>query len=91
MSCQIQMLRAAEKTKAHRHTSSAIYHVWRGSGVTTIGDRRYEWEKGDSFVVPLWNFHHHENTSKDPAVFFVMSDKPLMDAIGHYREDAKPE
>jgi gentisate 1,2-dioxygenase len=38
--------------------------------------------------VPLWNFHRHENTSKEPAIFFVMNDKPLMDAIGHYREDA---
>jgi gentisate 1,2-dioxygenase len=91
MSCQIHMLRSNEKTKTHRHTSSTIYHVWKGSGVTTIGDKRYEWEKGDSFVVPLWYHHRHENTSKDPAVLFVMSDKPLMAAIGHYREDAKAD
>ena len=64
-------------------------HVWRGSGVSYVGDKRYEWEQGDSFVVPLWSFHRHENTSKDPAIFFVMTDKPLMDAIGHYREDAQ--
>ena len=89
MDCQIHMLRAGEKTKSHRHTSSVIYHVWRGSGVSYVGDKRYEWEQGDSFVVPLWNFHRHENTSKDPAIFFVMTDKPLMDAIGHYREDAQ--
>ena len=68
---------------------SVIYHVWRGSGVSYVGDKRYEWEQGDSFVVPLWQFHRHENTSKDPAIFFVMSDKPLMDAIGHYREEAQ--
>ena len=91
MSCQIQMLRSGEKTKGHRHTSTTIYHVYRGSGVSYVGDQRYEWEKGDSFVVPLWNYHRHENTSKDPVVFFVMSDKPLMDAIGHYREEAKAE
>ena len=91
MSCQIQMLRAGEKTKTHRHTSSTIYHVYRGSGSTMIGDKRYDWEGGDSFVIPLWYYHRHENASKDPAVLFVMSDKPLMDAIGHYREDAKQE
>jgi gentisate 1,2-dioxygenase len=83
------MLRGSEKTKAHRHTCCAIYHVWRGSGVTYIDDHRYEWEKGDSFVIPHWRFHHHENTSKEPAVFFVMNDKPVMDALGHYREDAR--
>ena len=54
MNCQIHMLRAGEKTKSHRHTSSDIYHVWRGSGVSYIGDKRFEWEQGDSFVVPLW-------------------------------------
>src|SRR5690348_9828680 len=43
-SCQIQMLRGAEKTRGHRHTSCAIYHVWRGSGVTYIDDKAYEWE-----------------------------------------------
>lgn len=91
MSCQIQMLRAGEGTRSHRHTSSTIYHVYRGSGVTIIGDRRYEWGPGDSFVIPLWHRHRHENTSKDPAVFFVMSDKPLMEAIGHYRETSEPE
>ena len=91
MSCQIQMLRSGEKTRSHRHTSSTIYHVYRGSGVTVIGDKRYEWEQGDSFVIPLWYYHRHENISKDPAVFFVMSDRPLMEAIGHYRENPQPE
>jgi gentisate 1,2-dioxygenase len=91
MSCQIHMLRAGEKTKAHRHTSCTIYHAYKGSGATYIDDKRYEWEKGDSFVIPHWRFHHHENTSKDAAVLFVMSDKPVMEALGHYREDAKTE
>ncbi len=91
MSCQIQMLRAGEKTRGHRHTSSTIYHVYRGSGVSFVGDKRYAWQAGDSFVVPLWYHHRHENTGKNAAVFFVMSDKPLMDAIGHYREEAQQQ
>jgi gentisate 1,2-dioxygenase len=89
MSCQIQMLRSGEKTKTHRHTSSTIYHVYRGSGLTHIDDQRYEWEKGDSFVIPHWRFHRHENSSDKEAILFVMSDKPLMEAIGFYREDGK--
>ena len=82
------MLRSGEKTRSHRHTNCGIYHVWRGSGVTTIDDQRYEWEKGDSFVIPHWRRHRHENTGKDPVVFFMMSDKPVMEALGDYREDA---
>jgi gentisate 1,2-dioxygenase len=83
------MLRSGEKTRSHRHTSCAVYHAYRGSGVTDIGGERYEWEEGDSFVIPHWRFHRHENTSKDPAVLFVMSDKPVMEALGHYREEPK--
>ncbi|MEE9145366.1 MAG: cupin domain-containing protein [Candidatus Binatia bacterium] len=87
LSCAIQMLRPDEKTKSHRHTSSAVYHVFRGKGSTVIGDVRYEWETGDSFVIPLWRFHHHENISDKEAILFVMTDKPVMDALGYYREE----
>ena len=89
LSCAIQMLRPGEKTKSHRHTSSAIYHVFRGRGVTLVDDSRYAWETGDSFVVPLWRFHRHENVSDKEAILFVMTDKPVMDALGFYREQVE--
>ena len=87
-SCAIQMIRPAEKTASHRHTSSAIYHVFRGKGATVIGDQRFEWEEGDSFVVPLWHYHRHENSRDQSAVLFVLNDRPVMDALGFYREEA---
>jgi gentisate 1,2-dioxygenase len=86
-SCEIQMLRPGEETKAHRHTSTAIYHAFKGKGFTVIGDTRYDWECGDSFVVPLWSWHHHENSSKEPAILFSINDSPLMEALGFYREE----
>ena len=87
-SCEIQMLRPGEVTKSHRHTSTAIYHAFRGSGFTVIGDTRYEWTKGDSFTVPLWRAHHHGNKSREPAILFSMNDRPTMEALGFYREEA---
>lgn len=87
LSCGIQMLRPGEKTKAHRHTSTALYHVFKGQGATTIDGVRYEWGPGDSFVVPLWRFHDHENANDREAILFVMTDKPLMDALGLYRAE----
>lgn len=48
------MIRPSEKTLSHRHSASTIYHVFRGKGATLIGSERFEWEEGDSFVVPLW-------------------------------------
>lgn len=81
------MLRPGEETKSHRHTSSAIYHVFRGKGFTVIGDVRYQWEEGDTFTVPYWQWHHHGNDARNEAVLFVMNDKPVMDAFGFYREE----
>jgi gentisate 1,2-dioxygenase len=88
-SCGIQMIRAGEKTLCHRHTSSTIYHVFRGKGASVIGDQRFEWEEGDSFVAPLWQPHRHENRHDRPAILFILTDQPLMQALGFYREEAQ--
>jgi gentisate 1,2-dioxygenase len=85
--CAMQMLRPNEKTHAHRHTSSTVYHVFRGQGVTVIDNVSYEWARGDSFSVPLWRFHRHENRSDQPALLFVLSNKPALSALGYYREE----
>jgi gentisate 1,2-dioxygenase len=87
MSCEIQLLRPGEKTKAHRHTYTVVYHAFRGSGTTAIGDDRFDWEEGDSFVVPLWNSHAHENRSREPSVLFSINDRPAIEALGFFREE----
>jgi gentisate 1,2-dioxygenase len=57
LSCCIQLLRPGEKTKEHRHTSGAAYHVFCGRGVTVAGTESLHWEEGDCFVVPPWYLH----------------------------------
>src|SRR5262249_22645367 len=52
MACWIQMLRPRERTRAHRHTGSAVYYVVQGAGETIIDGRRFEWGAGDIFVLP---------------------------------------
>jgi 1-hydroxy-2-naphthoate dioxygenase len=89
LSCEIQMLRRGEKTQVHRHTSSSIYHVFRGKGVTVIDDLTYDWEEGDSFTIPQWRWHSHANMASEPAILFAMNDRPVLDALGFYREERK--
>jgi gentisate 1,2-dioxygenase len=74
---------------AHRHLSSTIYHVVRGTGVTTVDGQRLEWEKGDIFVVPPWSWHHHENRAGEDAILFTMDDAPALAALGFYREEGE--
>jgi gentisate 1,2-dioxygenase len=89
LGCEIQMIRPGEKGRSHRHTHTVVYHAFRGGGSTWIGDQRFDWEPGDSFVVPLWSWHAHENNSRDPAVLFSINDRPAMEALGFFREEAR--
>ena len=84
------MLRAGEKTHGHRHTSTSIYHAFRGSGTTMINGQPFQWHKGDTFIIPLWSWHEHANASStEEAILFSMHDEPILKAFGLYREEAR--
>ena len=86
--CALSLLRPGQETQAHRHTSTTIYHAFRGHGSTFVGDERYDWEAGDSFVVPLWYPHRHSNrAASEEAILFSMSDAPVLKSLGLYREE----
>lgn len=90
LSCWIQMLRPGEQTRVHRHTSTSIYHAFSGSGTTIINGEPFHWDKGDSFVVPLWCWHEHANrSSTEEAILFSMHDQPVLKAFGLYREETR--
>jgi gentisate 1,2-dioxygenase len=92
--CWIQMLQPGETTKAHRHTSSTIYHVMQGEGSTFAGTRKGDgkelrWGSHACFFVPSWNWHHFENRSRrEPAIIFSVTDRPVLETLGLFREEA---
>jgi gentisate 1,2-dioxygenase len=88
MSCEVQLFKGKETTAVHRHTSTTIYHVVRGQGRTRVGEGYLEWSKGDSFVVPLWQWHAHENVANEEGVLFSINDRPIMDSLQLYREES---
>jgi gentisate 1,2-dioxygenase len=88
MSCEIQLFKARDRTRMHRHTSTALYHVFRGQGRTAVGEGQLEWKRGDSFVVPLWQWHSHENLGDEEAILFSINDRPVMESLQLYREEA---
>jgi gentisate 1,2-dioxygenase len=88
LSCWIQMLKPGQRTQSHRHTSTVLYHAFRGCGTTVINGQKFDWEKGDNFVVPLWHWHEHANTSaSEDAILFSMNDAPVLKPFGLYREE----
>ncbi|MPZ76725.1 MAG: cupin domain-containing protein [Deltaproteobacteria bacterium] len=88
LSCWIQLLRPGQRTQSHRHTSTVLYHAFSGNGTTVIDGKPFHWEKGDSFVVPLWHWHEHANLSAaEDAILFSMNDAPVLKPFGLYREE----
>ncbi|MGE8678302.1 MAG: cupin domain-containing protein [Achromobacter marplatensis] len=88
----MQLLRAGEHTKAHRHTGSYLYQVAKGSGFSIIDGKRYDWTERDIFCVPSWAIHEHANLSaNDDACLFCFNDLPVMRSLALYREEAVKE
>jgi gentisate 1,2-dioxygenase len=87
-SCMIQLLRPNEKTRSHRHTSTTVYHAFRGQGTTKVSANNLAWDQGDIFVVPPWQWHSHENSTDQDAILFSITDRPATEALGLYREEA---
>lgn len=85
----MQLLRAGEKTKCHRHTGSVIYQVAKGHGYSIVAGRRFDWQEKDIFCVPSWAWHEHGNASdRDDACLFAFNDLPVIEGLGLYREEA---
>ena len=87
MACYIQMIRPGVHTRAHRQTSSAVYHVVRGAGSTVMDGTRYAWGERDFFAIPPLVQHEHANDGREPAILFSLQDVPLLTAVGLYREE----
>ncbi len=90
LACWIQLLRPGVRTRAHRHTGSAVYLAFEGRGQSVIDGQRVDWGKGDLFVVPSWAWHEHASADGE-AILFSVQDTPVMQALGLYREQAYRE
>jgi gentisate 1,2-dioxygenase len=90
LSCQIQVLPPQFEGRIQRRTSSSTSFVITGEGRIVLSDGALEWDRHDSFVLPNWTWHRLVNTSPDePAILFSMSDRPILDAFGLYREEGE--
>jgi len=84
MATFMQLLPKSFSGNEYRSTDGTIYCVVEGEGETTIGEKKYPWSKGDIFVAPPWAKTRH--TTKNEAVLFSFSDRPVQEMLGLYRE-----
>ncbi len=84
MHAHMDRIAPGASTGLHRHSSEAIVLVIEGEGYTTIDGVRYDWEKGDCFVVPVGTWHQYFNKSDvDPVIYYAVSNWPLTVDTGH--------
>ena len=91
MTCWVQLIRPGVRTKAHRHTASKVYQVFRGEGYSVIDGQRFDWTEGDFFVVPAWAWHEHASDADQESVLFSIQDTPTMKSLSLYREEPYTE
>ena len=85
--CQVQLIRRGERLKARRVTGSSIFCVAQGRGRTVIDGQKFDWEKGDILAVPSWTLHEHANAGGEDAILFAINDRPVIQALGFWREE----
>ncbi len=82
----VMRLAPRAQTTGHRSTSNNIYAIIKGTGTTTVDGERFEWRRGDVIAAPAWRPHQHE--AAEEALMLRITDEPVMQRLGFYREDA---
>jgi gentisate 1,2-dioxygenase len=71
------------RNRPYRRAANTIYVVMRGHGSSTVGDKAFQWEFGDTIAAPAWSrIEHH---AAEDSILFSMSDEALMQWAKYYR------
>jgi gentisate 1,2-dioxygenase len=85
MELGFELLRARTRTARLRTTQSQVLAVLDGKGTTEIAGQVIGWERGDVIAIPAWHPYRHEAEAE--AILFGVSDKPVMEGLGFYKQE----
>jgi gentisate 1,2-dioxygenase len=85
LGCAAHRVRAGRRSTPVRRVGNAVYVAFRGRGSTVIDGRRFDWGPGDMYVAPSWSAVEH--AADEQADLFVLTDAPVLRALGIYREE----
>ncbi|MGH9300237.1 MAG: cupin domain-containing protein, partial [Acidimicrobiales bacterium] len=89
LGCAMIRIAGGARTAPFRATGSSIYVVRSGAGRSVIAGVEMSWTEGDIFVSPSWTAVEHLGESKSDL--FVVSDRPVLEALHLYREELLDE
>jgi gentisate 1,2-dioxygenase len=85
LACSVQRVREGRHSAPVRRTGGAVHVVFSGHGSSVIDGQRFDWGPGDMFAVPSWSVAEH--SAQEQADVFVLTDAPVLRALGLYREE----
>ena len=86
MALAMERIETGAKTRRYRATVNSVFLVTEGAGESMIGERRFSWHRGDTFVAPtLTGIEHRAHAD---ATLFTLTDEPLMRFCNYYRFEA---
>ena len=80
------MLRPGEAAKPPIRSASAVFHVVKGSGASSVNGENFAWKQGDTFSAPVFARIDHKATGDGPAFLIRIHDAPLQHKLGYYEE-----
>ncbi|KAI1840753.1 hypothetical protein JX265_012962 [Neoarthrinium moseri] len=69
-----------------QETTSSVYHVVSGTGFSLLNGKKIEWEQSDTFCVPAWTEYQHFSSGPETVYLYRVDDKPMIAALGFYRQ-----
>ena len=86
----ICVLKPGENTKPMRQNASLIDFCIRGSGSTTINDKRIDYKQYDVWTTPSWSTFQHFNDTDELQVRLSYSNAPLLQKLNVYIVEEGP-
>lgn len=87
MGLTAMMLRADEVQRPPIRSSSAVFHVVKGRGQSTINGEAIAWGPKDTFSAPV--FAAIDHAAKGEAFLIRVHDKPLQEKLNYYEERSR--
>ena len=78
------MLKKGQEDAPPLRSSSAVFHVVKGSGKTMVGETEIEWGPKHTFSAPVFSKLTHIAT--EDAFLVRVHDRPLQEKLGYYEE-----
>ena len=67
-----------------KSTANHLFICAEGSGTTKVEDKTFNWQRGDVIAVPSWKLFNHRASIN--ATLLEITDQPVIEALGWYRE-----